>query len=133
MKLATTTQDGQLRDLSDSENLYYRLSHELLALEDEMRRLELWQAATPHPTVLASTEPFCVDTMTLPQWLQFVFVPRMTALIEGHEPLPTACAIKPLAEETIARQEDDSGKLLGILGTFDQLLTRSRGVAPSAV
>ena len=122
-----------MSDLSESENLHYRLSHELLALESELKRLELWQAATPHPTVLGSMEPFSIDTLTLPQWLQFVFVPRLTSLIEGGEPLPTACGIKPLAEETIAREEDDSGKLLGILGTLDQLLTRSSAVALSAV
>lgn len=122
-----------MSDLSESENLYYRLSHELLALESEMRRLALWQAATPHPTVLASTEPFCVDTLTLPQWLQFVFVPRMTALVEGGEPLPTACGIKPLAEETIGCREDDSSELIGILDTLDRLLTRSSGIALSAV
>lgn len=117
-----------MSDLSDSENLYYRLSHELLALESEMKRLDLWQAATPHPTVLSSTEPFCIDTLTLPQWLQFVFVPRMSELIEAHRPLPTSCGIRPLAEETIGREEDDSGRLLRILGTFDRLLTR-RSVA----
>lgn len=122
-----------MSELSESENLHCRLSQELLALESEMKRLDLWQAATPHPTVLASTQPFCIDTLTLPQWLQFVFVPRMTALVEANDPLPTACGIKPLAEDTIGRDEGDSGKLLGILDTLDHLLTDDSGAALSAV
>ncbi|MEE9255408.1 MAG: YqcC family protein [Pseudomonadales bacterium] len=121
-----------MSELSDSENVYYCLSHELLALKSEMKRLDLWQAAIPHPTVLGSTQPFSIDTLTLPQWLQFIFVPRITALIEANGPLPTACGIKALAEETIGREEDDSGELLGILGTLDQLLTRDSAVALSA-
>ena len=105
-----------MSDLSESENLYYRLSHELLALQIEMKRLELWQAALPHPTVLASIEPFCVDTLTLPQWLQFVFVPRLTSLIEGGEPLPTAISAMnclPAGPTKVSARDARSGNRRG--------------------
>ncbi|WP_258876037.1 YqcC family protein, partial [Pseudomonas aeruginosa] len=29
------------------------------------------------PEALASPEPFCVDTLALEQWLQWIFLPRM--------------------------------------------------------
>ena len=49
----------------------------LIDIEAELRRLGLWDAAPPPAEALASTEPFAIDTLTPPQWLQFIFLPTL--------------------------------------------------------
>ncbi len=49
----------------------------LTALEHELQQRQLWQDILPPDEALASSEPFCVDTLTFPQWLQFIFIPKM--------------------------------------------------------
>ena len=41
----------------------------LIDIEAQLRQLNLWQRVAPPEEALASTEPFCVDTLSLPQWL----------------------------------------------------------------
>ncbi len=89
-----------------------------------MRRLSLWAQTPPTASALASRAPFCVDTMSLPQWLQFVFIPNMRLLIEAGAPLPSDCGITAIAEETVARQRNDCACLLRRLRHIDHLLTR---------
>ncbi len=65
----------------------------LIDIEAQLRQLGLWQRIPPSTEALASTEPFCVDTLTLPQWLQFVFIPTIYRMLEAGEPLPERCGI----------------------------------------
>lgn len=103
--------------------IHAEVAGQLLELEAELRRLDLWQAAPPSPGALASTEPFCVDTLTLPQWLQFVFIPRMAQLVETGKPLPRECGIAPVAEEYF-RERSGGGQLLALLRDIDARLQR---------
>ncbi|SEA33198.1 YqcC family protein [Microbulbifer marinus] len=96
----------------------------LLKLEAELRRLQLWQEQAPPAEALASTEPFCVDTLTLPQWLQFVFLPRMIELIDGVRPLPDQCGIAPVAEEYFRGGDYTAGGLIQLLAEIDERLQR---------
>lgn len=79
--------------------IYSDIATLLLELEAELRTLDLWAEEAPAPEALISTEPFCLDTLTLPQWLQFVFLPRMSQLVELEQPLPQKCGVAPMAEE----------------------------------
>lgn len=81
------------------KSIYSEIATLLLELEGELRSLGEWQAEPPSAEALASTQPFCVDTLSLPQWLQFVFLPRMSQLVELEMPLPAKCGIAPMAEE----------------------------------
>lgn len=99
------------------------LADQLLAIEAEMRRLGLWSAEPPAPKALASPEPFCHDRLTLPEWLQHLFLPRMAALVESGGELPRACGIRPLAEHALGRARNDVHGLLRLLGDVDELLT----------
>ena len=36
-----------------------------------------------------STMPFMYDTLQVEEWLQWVFVPRLHALLDANAPLPT--------------------------------------------
>ncbi len=96
----------------------------LLQLEAELRRMQLWEEQQPPAELLVSTEPFCVDTLSLPQWLQFVFLPRMTELIDGARPLPDQCGIAPMAEEYFRGGDYTAGELIKLLVDIDERLQR---------
>lgn len=95
----------------------------LIDIEAELRRLEVWDAESPPPSALASTQPFAIDTLTLPQWLQFIFLPTMYRLIEEGAALPQKCGIAPMAEEYFRGSERDIRRLLDALETVDALLS----------
>ncbi|MCO1333809.1 YqcC family protein [Microbulbifer sp. OS29] len=103
--------------------IYSEIADQLLFLEAELRSLQIWQGKAPPVEALASTEPFCVDTLTFPQWLQFIFLPRMQELIEGELALPGQCGIAPIAEEFF-KGRDEAAALIAILETIDQRLQR---------
>ena len=94
-----------------------RVAELLIDLEAAMRNRLLWDVDEPPPAALASTQPFCVDTLSFPQWLQFVFLPRMRALLDGGFPLPAQCAIAAMAEMHFAAGE--WVELIGLLREID--------------
>ena len=77
---------------------YSQLISLLIDLEYELRRAQLWATYSPTDEALSGVEPFCIDTMTFQEWLQFVFLPRMYLLLEQELPLPEACNITAMAE-----------------------------------
>lgn len=97
----------------------------LLAIEAEMRRLELWECEPPPDEALLSLVPFCHDTLEFHQWLQWKLLPQMKALLEADASLPAESDIHPLAEYSFNRLEQDTDQLLGLLERFDRLLGRS--------
>ena len=104
------------------KSIYPDIATLLLELEAEMRILDLWDAEPPTPEALASIQPFCVDTLTLPQWLQFVFIPRMSQLVEAGQPLPQTCGIAPMAEEYFSGSQLPAGGLTRKLTEIDERL-----------
>ena len=95
----------------------------LIDIEAQLRQLGMWDKIPPSTEALASSEPFCVDTLTLPQWLQFVFLPTMYRLLEAGEPLPDRCGITPMAEEYFRGTELAGSGLVDALQAVDRLLT----------
>lgn len=75
-----------------------RVAALLIDLEAEMRQRLLWELEAPDPAALASTQPFCIDTLSFPQWLQFVFLPRMHELLDAGRALPAQCSIAEMGE-----------------------------------
>ena len=97
----------------------------LAQLSQELKALTLWQSCRPSLKQMASTAPFHYDTLTLEQWLQFVFIRRMAVLIELGADLPASCAIAPMAEESFRGMKLANEKaLLNVILHMDQLLTR---------
>ena len=99
------------------------VAEELLLIERELRLLDWWAQTPPEAWRLQSAAPFCVDSLTLEQWLQWIFLPRMKVLVEEGAPLPASCAILPVAE--LSWREHDSrllGGLLASLKAMDSLL-----------
>jgi uncharacterized protein YqcC (DUF446 family) len=95
----------------------------LIDIEARLRQLGLWDKQPPSAEALASDQPFCIDTLTLPQWLQFIFLPTIYRMLEQQQPLPDRCAIAPMAEEFFRGSGLATGELLIALQQIDELLT----------
>ena len=71
---------------------------QLHAIEALLRQHQLWQETAPQPVAFASTQPFCLHTLEPFEWLQWVLIPRMHALLDGRHPLPQNFAVAPYYE-----------------------------------
>lgn len=99
----------------------------LIDIEAELRQLGLWERQSPPAEALASEQPFCIDTLTLPQWLQFIFLPRLYWLLEQDTALPERCGIAPLAEEYFRGTGLASAGLEQTLLRMDEVLSGGVG------
>lgn len=102
---------------------YRTLADLLIELEKELRLMQLWEIQSPAPEALASVEPFAVDQLSFNQWLQFVFLPRMYALVESEASLPDNCSIAPMAEEFFKGQKVEAAAIISRLAAIDRLIT----------
>lgn len=91
----------------------------LMDVEKELRELRLWETDMIDEAAMMSEQPFAVDTMTFPQWLQFMFLPRMYFMIEQQAPLPGNCAIAPMAEHYFSTLNMHSAPLIAHLHRID--------------
>lgn len=98
------------------------LADQLLLIERELRVLGWWDSVPPSPEALASELPFCVDSLSFEQWLQWIFLPRMTFMLETGMALPAASAIQAMGEVAFRERLAQAKPLLGVLGDFDRLL-----------
>lgn len=98
----------------------------LQSIQTELVRLQLWSATPPDAKSMASQAPFCCDTMPLQQWLQFIFIPRMHALIEAHAALPQQISICPIAEEAFQQLGTAALPLINRIADLDELLSGKR-------
>jgi uncharacterized protein YqcC (DUF446 family) len=95
----------------------------LLRIEIELRALAVWSSEPPSEDAMQSTQPFSVDTLQFTEWLQFVFLPRMSALVEAGRQLPTTSGIAPMAEEHFRGRELNGDALIRELMVIDYLLS----------
>lgn len=77
----------------------------------------------PNASCFDSTMPFCVDTMSLPQWLQFVFLPRMQDIVDRQLPLPAAAGLHQYAEVCFQQQGNAYPALIALLAEIDRFIT----------
>ncbi len=98
----------------------------LFDIEAALRQIEMWDETPPPAEALASTQPFCLDTLSFAQWLQFVFIPRMNELLDAGLPLPTSCAIAPMADEAFRGMQLPLADLLDALESMDRALTQGQ-------
>lgn len=105
-----------------SDGRVLAVADQLLLLEYELRRQKMWSEQSPSPAAMASQAPFCVDSMALEAWLQWIFVPRMGALIECGAELPVRCGISAIAEVEYPSHGGRLDRLMAILQELDRLL-----------
>ncbi|WP_198782853.1 YqcC family protein [Shewanella putrefaciens] len=105
--------------------LYSQTRTKLAQISDCLRQAGLWSTTAPSVQAMASTAPFACDLMPLEQWLQFIFIPRMQALIDAGQPLPSQIAIAPMAQH-VWQNMGQLQLLIGVLNELDMLLNEPR-------
>ena len=100
-----------------------QITRELL---EELKRALLCEerpeVTKPSVEAMKSTAPFACDTMAFEQWLLFIFIPKMTALLDRRLALPANMALTPMAEETLDSSAH-SNLLIGILQRVDAVVS----------
>ena len=92
-------------------------------LESELRKQGLWQVGKPSASALSSTAPFAIDTLTFVQWLQFIFLDKMSYLLQFALPLPESMSVLPMAEEYFKNRSVNSAEITEIIGRIDLLIS----------
>ncbi|RVT46424.1 YqcC family protein [Rheinheimera sediminis] len=106
--------------------MYMQVTVLLNQIESELKASELWACVAPDEQAMQSTAPFFCDTMPLENWLQFVFLPRMRALVAGRLPLPRQIAVCPIAEEAFKPLNRQKLLLINSIADLDELLSGKR-------
>ena len=99
-------------------------SHLLAALGDLERAMGaagLWSCEEPPASALTSQQPFACDVLAFPEWLQFIFIPRLEALCTAGSVLPGQSAVAAMAEVCIG-EYGEKGEIVGVLHLIDRLL-----------
>ena len=94
----------------------------LALLEDNLKNSELWSEEEISEEKLSSKVPFCADTLSYPEWLQFVFIRRMHAIVDGEDELPSASGLFPMAQVYFGREIFRFRELASILLKLDRAL-----------
>lgn len=104
-----------------------KIAEHIQSLENALKVAGLWRT-TPLPIeAYQSAQPFSVDTMSFVEWLQFVFIEKLTYLIQHALPLPNKSGIADMAEHYFAQivlttTSVDSKTIVEILREIDALL-----------
>ncbi len=81
----------------------------IVKLEQSLRDARLWSCSTPSATALQSTLPFSVDVLSFEQWLQFIFIPKMSELLSSGSTLPENVTLLPMAEQSLVATKNRDG------------------------
>lgn len=109
-------------------SVHHELAAALRELEATLRATDQWRMAKPDPIAFESIEPFCADTMALPQWLRFVFIVRLETLVEARAPMPAKCDVAPAVEAWLAQSGVGGVErlmLIQAVKTIDRLVTEN--------
>ena len=91
-------------------------------LECALKAEKLWQSQAPTQEALLSSAPFCCDTLSFSQWLQFIFIEKMRLMIAAKVPLPTSMALLPMAEQSWSGEPENYTQLLTIVAQLDDTI-----------
>lgn len=95
----------------------------LQQIETTMRDIDLWMGYPPQPEAFESLEPFALDTMEAHEWLQWILIPRLYALMEQSHPLPVEFNIHPYFEEVWREHKEGE-----VAGRYNPLLAHLRSL-----
>ncbi len=103
------------------------LLQELRLIEQALLRSVL-HTPCPSAEALASTAPFCYDTMAFETWLQWVFVPRMRQVLQEGHTLNAPCSMAPLAAYSWQERAEETQEIQARLARFDVAINRHFGL-----
>jgi uncharacterized protein YqcC (DUF446 family) len=109
-------------------SVHQQLQTALLELEAAMKAANLWRTPTPDASAFASQQPFCIDTMSLPQWVRYVFIARLNALIDAKAAMPAKCDVAPAVAAYMMQEKaraSDQVLVVKAVERVDQIVTEN--------
>ncbi len=94
----------------------------IVKLEQSLRETTLWSSNSLPVEVFHSKLPFALDTMSFEQWLQFIFIPKMTNLVNTRNPLPDNLKLMPMAESSF-RAKNKHSELMKVINQIDLIFS----------
>lgn len=94
----------------------------IIKLEQSLREAQLWSSFAPSQEALQSQLPFALDTMAFEQWLQFVFIPKMSDIINTKSILPVSLQLLPMAEQSPSVTNNQSG-VIDVIKQIDSVFS----------
>lgn len=92
-------------------------------IEQELRDLDAWQSQSLPDAAYESHQAFCLDTMTLYEWLQFVLVPRVEAIVAGRGEFPAESYVSVHAVRELGGVYE-ARDLIEVLIGFDEFIEK---------
>ncbi|BAJ01194.1 conserved hypothetical protein [Shewanella violacea DSS12] len=105
--------------------MYLKTTQKLEELEAELKRRSLWSPQAPSVEAMADTSPFSCESMAFENWVQFIFLPKMRALIADRQVLPSNIAVAPMAHH-VWNDIKERHTLINIFDELDKLLSEAR-------
>jgi uncharacterized protein YqcC (DUF446 family) len=94
-------------------------------IEQELRKMNVWQSEPPPASAFESTRPFYGDTMSFYQWLQFVLLPRIRTVVAEQGSFPGRSQVGVYAVRELDGQ-DEAADLISLLSRFDRFIETAR-------
>jgi uncharacterized protein YqcC (DUF446 family) len=107
-------------------DLYQTAASHADRIEHELRSLNAWQSEPPPPAAFQSKRAFFGDTMSFYQWLQFVLLARVRAIVESRGAFPQSSSVGVYAVRELDGV-DEAASLIHALGEFDDFIVRLSG------
>ncbi|QYK02512.1 YqcC family protein [Shewanella psychrotolerans] len=105
--------------------LYLFTEKQLALIELELKSLGLWANEPPSVEALADTTPFACESMPFEHWLQSIFIPKMSVIIDQRAPLPSNIALAPMAEH-LWHHRAEMCRLISLINQLDECLSEPR-------
>ena len=99
-------------------------------IEQELRKLNVWQEEPPSDSAFDSEEAFFADTMTFYQWLQFVLLERIREIVEEEGEFPDDSMVGAYAVRELDGISEASD-LIQLLSEFDDFITGPAASPPA--
>lgn len=104
-------------------NIYTQFAHKIAEIEAEMKATGYWQPEPLPDQAYDSRRAFAMDTMTFPQWLQFVLIPRVADIIEHRGDFPTESMV---GTQAVREFDGDAAasRLVSLLSELDDIINK---------
>ncbi|MDO7643403.1 MAG: YqcC family protein [Reinekea forsetii] len=102
------------------------MSKSISVILDEIQALMMrdgrWQSMAPSAEAMMSTDPFCINSMDFLEWLQWIYLARLRALIDAGRPMPMGAQVAPYAEEALKAEGAKVTTLIALVRDLDRAL-----------
>ncbi len=96
------------------------VDEKIVEIQIEMKRIGYWQSEPLPEEKHNFHAAFAMDTMAFSQWLQFIFIPRVTSIVEARSEFPSSSSVGAQAIREFDG-DPDAQRLVSLLCEFDAL------------